>query len=324
MSILLACITDRSDLALQAAQLISRSHVPVNIRRACQPIAADYPPSPFEIILLSDIDIRKPSIKEELNTVFSWFKHYRALRYWVIHEEEHFSAAFAQYQHIADTVSDMLGNSFSSHTATIERLIVHCQFHNAPNDNNTDRHLPIIHATADTSKEYYESCIKDLNAKANHPARHIIAQVNAQEAIIGLLRATEKCRLIAGMPHLALHLPALFRVRGFLHSKHQIVNNPDCLVRITGNKRAFRHHKFADWSTVEKDTYPRSENSNTTSIYQWLFTLASFRSAELFINHPEFFYLQVRDPSISPEIRSVARVQDRLIGLNLQFENSIT
>lgn len=316
MSILLACITDRCDLALQAAQLISRSHVPVNIRRVSQPFTADYPVGPFEIILLSDIDINKPSIRRELTHVISRFKRNRTLRYWVMHDAQIFSPLFKRYQYLADTISRELDRTCISQPDSIDKLIVHCLLQSAPAEPAASGQLPIIHAAADGSLDFYQSHFNSVIA-ASPLMQQMIVLVKAQEDIIGLVRGIEKCRLMAGIPQLALHLPALFRIRGYLNSVHQIINKPDCLISLADNKKPIQHHSFVDWSCAEKQFTLSPETDNRTSGYRWVLTLPDLRAMTLFLEHPDVDFVQLRDPSISAGMTSVARLYGHLIELNI-------
>ena len=316
MSILLACITDRCDLALRAAQLISRSHVPVNIRRVHQLFTADFSSGPFEIILLSDIDIDKPPVRQELTNAISYLKHYRALRYWIIHDADLFSPEFNHYQYIADTIGKELDTSCISKPDSNEKLIVHCLFQNAPATPALTVPLPIFQAAADGFLNDLEEYVSNID-NASLAMQQIIVLIKAQEDILGLVRNIEKCRLVAGVPQLALHLPALLRIRGYLNSVHQVSNKPDCLISLAANKKPTRHHTFVDWRNAEKLISLLHEIDSSSCDYRWVLTLPDFRALMLFMEHPDVDFLQLRDPSISAGTTSIARLHGHLIELNI-------
>lgn len=226
MSIVLACITDRSDLALQVASLLTRSNIAVNIRIGVPESHSQQPPAPFEIILLATGQNPPDTVPDQVKQAMDWFMVHQAHRYWIVHDASIKTKAFTHYQHIADAMASQLHPDDVENDAQIERLIVHGQYNDEVCPSQSCNSVPVNCLSQAAVDSGHVSLFNDLKLLADTRSRHAAVTVRDADAMQTLIRASERVKLLAGNPRLALHLPALLRLRGWLGSNLQLEKNP--------------------------------------------------------------------------------------------------
>jgi hypothetical protein len=287
MSVLLGCITDRSDLALQVARLLNRSEVVVNIRNGVPNNRANYPAATFEIILISSCDSQECQLAQATD----WLSANGALRYWIIHDEPIDSLNFLKYQDIGDTVASLLPVSNAEDIELIEQMILHCQYQDDACLAPPPDYSAIICLRSNAVEFGHLSVFNEMKSLTNASNRHVAVRVDHAEEILTLVRACERLRIISGNPRLALFLPAQLRLRGWLTSDHQLDADPGWRLHLTSDSAL----QILNQETIES-----------------------------FLQNPELEILQLGKAESSSLCIGIAVINDQLSGVELTLDDALT
>ncbi len=285
MSILLGCIADDFTGATDLAGLLRRSGVSVRLHLGVPDIGPDdYDAAPFEIIALKCRTTPAQEAVDEVLAAWRWLSANGARRaYW-----KYCSTFDSTADGNIGPVADALMNAMSTESAaTHERadITVHCPsfpengrrvfmgnlfvfdqpLHESPmkdhpltpmRDSDLARLLraqtphPVGKLTTPDIVKEREDVRARIDELADDGVRHIIGDATEDMHLVSIARATEHLRLLCGGSAFASHLPALFRVRGFLSSDDQVAlaaaPEGDALV-ISGSCSAMSQRQVAAW-----------------------------------------------------------------------------
>lgn len=242
MNLLLGCIATDRAAATQLQEILARSDVAITLHSKPPQIdTSDAGDSAFHIVVLEhehEHDIEnyssdvKPAMVSVARKALDWFISQNALRVLITHSpESSFSTKIANA--IAD---DWLSYSSGDNMHWMAHWpMLPCPFA-APNETLEDMVEPEGAIQSDAEALYTLTIAADVIADGVQAIRTELAKLPPKQnshvffacdhhntaGLLTVARGTEGARLLCGPPELACHLPALYRLRGWLTSAHQL------------------------------------------------------------------------------------------------------
>ena len=256
MSILLGCIADDFTGASDLAGILARSGVRVNLRLGVPNDNDVHDVAPFEIIALK---CRTLGINEALSSVSeaqAWLTRHKAQRFFWKYCSTFDSTATGNIGPIAEAMLDTIAatslntakkdyrttiycpafpeNARSVYMSNLfvgEQLLAESPMKDHPltpmKDSNLCRLLDtqvsgaVAAITWPTVSGGPEPIRNALDAHTGNGIRHVVIDAVTADDLLNIVRATEHLAMLTGGSALAMHLPALFRVRGWLKDEDQ-------------------------------------------------------------------------------------------------------
>ena len=258
MSILLGCIADDFTGATDLAGILARSGVRVNLRLGVPAESDSNDVAPFEIIALK---CRTQGIDKALSSVAdaqAWLTKHEAQRFFWKYCSTFDSTATGNIGPVAEAMLDTFASTSQNtakkdHRTTIycpafpengrsvymsnlfvgNQLLAESPMKDHPltpmKDSNLCRLLePQVSSsvgaiTWPTVSQGPEEIRSALNSHSQNAVRHVVIDAVTADDLLNIVRASEHLALLTGGSALAMHLPALFRVRGWLKEDDQVV-----------------------------------------------------------------------------------------------------
>jgi len=255
MGILLGCIADDFTGASDLAAILSRSGIAVNLRLGVPSPADEDDVAAFEIIALKCRTAPRERAVSEALEAWSWLAARGARRAYWKYCSTFDSTPEGNIGPVADAlldaVADADADADAGATDRAPRQTIHCPafpengrsvYHSVlfvagvPLDESPMREHPLTPMTDanlvrvlapqvagsvgavtwPTVRGGHEPLRARLGALADDGVEHVIVDALDADDLLAAVRATEHLPLLCGGSALALHLPALFRVRGYL------------------------------------------------------------------------------------------------------------
>jgi len=254
MSLLLGCLCFDNQSASEIADVLSRSGVRVNQRQLQSLNALDATViAPFEIIVLNSVDRDSSestaSLIDKARLAWNWCTKHDAKRCLLHYPSGKQSAHSDHLGLIADALlalmphrgpcltvycpSALPGSSSTGSTTHSSPL---------PNTATTATRLPQLNDTndlfdalndqLDNSVGFIDrsivqqgplAIVQSMDGFILEKIHHVVMDAQDSNDFLNVIRGTEQLSLLVGSSAMGLHLPALFRIRGWLRDSDQIV-----------------------------------------------------------------------------------------------------
>ena len=249
MSTLLGCIADDFTGASDLAAILSRSGVPVNLRLGVPSADDDGDVAAFEIVALKCRTAPRDEAVRDALAAWSWLAARGARRAFWKYCSTFDSTPEGNIGPVADALLEALAERAAA--PGDPRQTIHCPAFpengrsvyrsvlfvgDVPLDESPMRDHPLTpmrdanlvrvlapQVTGAVGAAFWESVRGGpdalrarLAALAGEGVEHVVVDALDADDLLGIVRATEHLPLLCGGSALALHLPALFRVRGHL------------------------------------------------------------------------------------------------------------
>ncbi len=208
---LLGCLTTDLTCAIEMAAVLARSAVPVIVHTQLpeQPYAAEGA-APFHILVLSSASgPAEQSPCDDLPRAVAWLQQANATRIALIQPRHTLGASPSPMARLADDLLLLLARPGNNR-------LYHCKHAGSPSTMTLDLRLPVVRLPDDVLTEGAAETANALQGLSITEPSHVIVKAATDYDYLTAIRGTERAHLITGTADLALHLPALFRVRGWL------------------------------------------------------------------------------------------------------------
>ncbi|MEE9321452.1 MAG: 3-oxo-tetronate kinase [Granulosicoccus sp.] len=262
MSILLGCIADDFTGATDIAGILARSQVPVTLHLGVPDQEAVIADAPFQIIALKCRTTPVDDAVTQACRALDWLQTQETRRYYWKYCSTFDSTAEGNIGPVAETLLQRINNSektwnglpdtiqtiycpsFPENGRSVymgnlfvgEQLLHESPMRHHPLTPMSDSHLGRLLNTQTTSevatltlpivRQGPDVIRERLIELANDGIKHVIVDAVDNNDLMHIVRGSEHLRLLTGGSALALHLPALFRVHGWLNNKLQIESAP--------------------------------------------------------------------------------------------------
>ena len=256
MSILLGCIADDFTGACDLAGILARSGVRVNLRLGVPSDNDINDVAPFEIIALKCRTLGIDKALSSVSDAQAWLTQHKAQRFFWKYCSTFDSTATGNIGPIAEAMLDSfsrtsLNSAKKDYRTTIycpafpenarsvymsnlfvgEQLLAESPMKDHPLTPMTDSNLcrlldtqvsgSVAAITWPTVSRGPEHIRNALDAHTENGVRHVVIDAVTADDLLSIVRATEHLAMLTGGSALAMHLPALFRVRGWLKDDDQ-------------------------------------------------------------------------------------------------------
>ncbi len=235
MNILLGGIADDIAGATELASVLARSGMPVrlhlgvpqNIELHATDLSDESRPAPFEIIALSCRTSCATTAVSEATQAWHWLLGRGVRRlYWKYALSSEASANTA-IGPVTDALLDAIADARADDAVVMSVHYLGSAVSACEQSPPASKLLGLLsvqtnHQTSQLSgttlTNEQQPIREELDELAAKGTRHVVGNAVSEAELVSLVRATERFPLICGSSAQALHLPALFRVRGFLSS----------------------------------------------------------------------------------------------------------